>query len=73
MTIIRKDATAPIFIIFEDTNLYVSSKDQVDEMPLHHGMHPRVNKHHINGGLLVVPHEVVNNHGCQMASQGHWR
>ena len=60
----------PIFII-EDTNLYVGSKNQDDEMPLHHGMHPRVNKRHINGGLSMVSHEVVNDHGRKMTSQGH--
>jgi hypothetical protein len=63
----------PVFIIFEDTNPYAGSKNQDDEMPLHHGMHPRVNKHHINGGLSMASHEVVNDNGCKMTSQGHWR
>jgi hypothetical protein len=28
-----------------DTILHISSKDKDEEMPLHHGMHPCVNKH----------------------------
>ena len=60
-----------VFIILKDTNSYVSTKDQVDEMPLHHGKHPHVKKHNINRGLSIVSHEVVNDHGRKMTFQGH--
>jgi hypothetical protein len=30
----------PAFIIFKKTSSHIDSKDQDDEMPLHHGMHP---------------------------------
>jgi hypothetical protein len=63
----------PAFIIFEDINSYVGSKDQANKMRLHHGMHPHVNKCHISGGLSMVPCEVVNDHGHKMTSQDHWR
>jgi hypothetical protein len=36
-------------------------------------MHPHVNKCHINGGLSMVPCEVVNDHGRKLTSQGNWR
>jgi hypothetical protein len=62
----------PAFIIFKDI-LYVSTNDQADEMPLHHGMHPRVNKRHTNGGLSMASHEVMKDHGRKMTSQSHWR
>jgi hypothetical protein len=32
-------------IIFEDTILHIGSKDKDEKMPLHHGIHPYVNKH----------------------------
>jgi hypothetical protein len=35
----------PAFIIFEDIILHVGSKDKDEKMPLHHGIHPCVNKH----------------------------
>ena len=36
----------PASIIFENTISHVISKDQDNEMPLHHGVHSRANKHH---------------------------
>jgi hypothetical protein len=35
----------PAFIIFEDIILHVGSKDKDEKMPLHHSIHPCVNKH----------------------------
>ena len=63
----------PAFIILDDTILYDTSKDQADEMPLHYDMHPRVNKYHINGGLSMVSHEVVNGHDHKMEKDHHGR
>jgi hypothetical protein len=39
-------ANMPPFMIFEKTSLHVGNKKQDDEMPLHYGMHPRINKCH---------------------------
>ena len=34
------------FIIFEDTSSHAGSKGQDDKMPLHHGLHSRINRRH---------------------------
>lgn len=42
----RISQNTPASIIFENTISHVSNKDQDNEMPLHHGLHSRANRHH---------------------------
>jgi hypothetical protein len=42
----RISQNTPASIIFENTSSHVSNKDQDNEMPLHHGVHSRANRHH---------------------------
>jgi hypothetical protein len=44
-------------------------------MPLHHGMHPRINKRHqlIASGMSTMSRKAVNNHGHTNTPLSHWR
>ena len=64
----------PASIIFENTISHVVSKDQDNEMPLHHGVHSPTNRHHqsmVHYRLcLVRPWTTVV---TQKTPLSHWR
>ena len=60
--------------MFGDTDSHVDNKNQDNKIPLHHGVQSRVNKmSSISGGLSMVSHEIMNNHGHKKISLSHRR